>query len=190
MIRCYRIRARPFWNHKQTGFAFVACSVYLGALCLAVVGGGALAILGESALPLLTLCAVTMALGLLLEGIGLALHARDMTVAESEGAVSHYVQKTTFGKTWLSRNALLAVTAAGLLSAPMYLHEPAGIPVWVLFALSTLLIAVIGRSLFYVLVIPTTMPGAFFWKNKGFEQHARDIGLANMPQVGVAPLRH
>src|SRR5690606_27793015 len=105
MIRCYRIRARPFWNHKQTGFAFVACSVYLGALCLAVVGGGALAILGESALPLLTLCAITMALGLLLEGIGLALHARDMTVAESEGAVSHYVQKTTFGKTWLSRNA-------------------------------------------------------------------------------------
>jgi hypothetical protein len=41
-----------------------------------------------------------------------------------------------------------------------------------------------------VLVIPTTMPGAFFWKNKGFEEHARQIGLARMPQVGVAPLRH
>ena len=50
--------------------------------------------------------------------------------------------------------------------------------------------SVIGRALFYVLVIPTTMPGAFFWKNKAFEEHARDIGLANMPQVGVAPLRH
>jgi hypothetical protein len=50
--------------------------------------------------------------------------------------------------------------------------------------------SLIGRALFYVLVIPTTMPGAFFWKNKGFEEHARDIGLANMPQVGVAPLRH
>lgn len=34
--------------------------------------------------------------------------------------------------------------------------------------------------------VPTTMPGAFFWKNKGFEQHARDIGLADMPQTGVA----
>jgi hypothetical protein len=34
------------------------------------------------------------------------------------------------------------------------------------------------------------MPGAFFWKNKAFEQHARDIGLANMPQVGVVPLHH
>ena len=32
--------------------------------------------------------------------------------------------------------------------------------------------------------------GAFFWKNKGFEEHARDIGLAEMPQVGVAALRH
>ena len=57
---------------------------------------------------------------------------------------------------------------------------------------ATLLVAtsLIGRALFYVLVIPTTMPGAFFWKNKGFEEHARHIGLANLPQVGVAPLRH
>ena len=53
-----------------------------------------------------------------------------------------------------------------------------------------LVTSLIGRALFYVLVIPTTMPGAFFWKNKGFEQHARDIGLANMPQVGVVPLKH
>jgi hypothetical protein len=50
--------------------------------------------------------------------------------------------------------------------------------------------AVIGRALFYVLVVPTTMPGGFFWKNKDFEQHARDIGLADMPQVGVVPLAH
>jgi len=50
--------------------------------------------------------------------------------------------------------------------------------------------SLMGRALFYVLVVPTTMPGAFFWKNKGFEQHARDIGLADMPQVGVVPNRH
>jgi hypothetical protein len=48
----------------------------------------------------------------------------------------------------------------------------------------------IGRALFYILVIPTTMPGAFFWKNKGFEEHARDVGLADMPQVGVVPACH
>jgi hypothetical protein len=50
--------------------------------------------------------------------------------------------------------------------------------------------AVIRRSLFFALVIPTTMPGAFFWKNKGFEQHAKDTGLAKMQQVGVAYEAH
>ena len=55
---------------------------------------------------------------------------------------------------------------------------------------SAVLTSVVSRALFYVLVIPTTMPGAFFWKNKGFEDHARDIGLANMPQVGVVPHLH
>ena len=39
---------------------------------------------------------------------------------------------------------------------------------------------------FYVVVIPTTMPGTFFWKNAGFEEHAREVGLADMPQVGLA----
>jgi hypothetical protein len=48
----------------------------------------------------------------------------------------------------------------------------------------------IGRSLFFVLVIPTTMPGAFFWKNDGFVEHARETGLAEMEQVGVAYERH
>ncbi|MBA2351632.1 MAG: hypothetical protein H0V78_07555, partial [Burkholderiales bacterium] len=52
------------------------------------------------------------------------------------------------------------------------------------------LLTLIGRALFYVLVIPTTMPGAFFWRNKGFEQHARETGLARMPQVGVLPDAH
>lgn len=34
------------------------------------------------------------------------------------------------------------------------------------------------------------MTGAFFWKNKGFEQHTRDVGLASLPQVGVVPDLH
>jgi hypothetical protein len=63
----------------------------------------------------------------------------------------------------------------------------------VLFAVLTVLAlvsAIIGRALFYVLVIPTTIPGAFFWKNKGFVEHARDSGLADMPQLGVAYEHH
>ncbi len=188
MYRCYRIRARPFWDHKQTGFSFLGCSIYLGSICLAGLGSLTLLVSGDSMLPLLTTCSVIMGVGLAIEGVGLILHARDLSAAESEGAVSHYVQKTTFGKTWFLRNTALAVIAVALLCAPLYLGEAPAL--WPLFAVAALLIAIVGRALFYVLVIPTTMPGAFFWKNKGFEQHARDIGLAEMPQVGVVPLGH
>jgi hypothetical protein len=59
-----------------------------------------------------------------------------------------------------------------------------------LLAIMALSAAIIGRSLFYVVVIPTTMSGAFFWKNKGFVEHARETGLADMPQLGVAYEKH
>ena len=190
MVRCYLIKARPFWDHKQTGFAFVACSLYLGALGLAASAVPALWLADLPVRELLETCSVFAGLGLTLEGLGLVLHARDMSRAETEGAVSHYVQKTTFGKTWLARNILLGVTALGMLLGPLYLGSEPGIALWLVLALCAITIALVGRALFYVLVIPTTMPGAFFWKNKGFEEHARDIGLADMPQVGVAPLSH
>jgi len=190
MYRCYRIKARPFWDHRQTGFAFAGCSLYIGALCLAIIGMPTLSFSGESFTALLSSCSVLMGLGLLLEGLGLVRHAHDMTAAESEGAVSHYVQRTTFGKTWLARNSLMGLTVLGLSLAPLYLGSAFGLGLWALLAVCALTVAVVGRALFYVLVIPTTMPGAFFWKNKGFEQHARDIGLAEMPQVGVVPLSH
>jgi len=59
------------------------------------------------------------------------------------------------------------------------------IVLWVPAALALSTAALIGRALFYVLVIPTTMPGAFFWKNPAFQAHAREAGLAAMPQAGV-----
>ncbi|MCB1830681.1 MAG: hypothetical protein KDI35_11395, partial [Gammaproteobacteria bacterium] len=31
---------------------------------------------------------------------------------------------------------------------------------------------------------------AFFWKNQGFVEHAREVGLAAMPQLGVVYQRH
>jgi len=65
------------------------------------------------------------------------------------------------------------------------LSDAADLVLWGLAALVLLGAALIGRALFYVLTIPTTMPGAFFWKNPAFEEHARDAGLANMSQVGV-----
>ena len=66
----------------------------------------------------------------------------------------------------------------------------AGFAAWLFAAALIVATALIGRALFYVLVIPTTMPGAFFWRNPGFEEHARATGLARMPQVGVLPDAH
>ena len=182
MVRCYLIKARPFWNHGQTATAFVGCTLYLGAFFLGIIG----AISAVPNLDILPLCGALMGIGLAIEGLGLLVHARHMAVAESEGAVSHYVQRTTFGKTWITRNVLLAVAALGLVTTPLH----GSILIVLVCVALALLVALVGRALFYILVIPTTMPGAFFWKNKAFEQHARDIGLADMPQVGVPPTAH
>ena len=62
----------------------------------------------------------------------------------------------------------------------------AGFAGWVVAALLVAGGAIVGRMLFYVLVIPTTMPGAFFWRNRGFQEHARETGLARLLQAGVA----
>jgi hypothetical protein len=123
--------------------------------------------------------------------LGLATHARELDERGGEAAASQLEQRTTFGKTYILRNAGLALgvvslTVLGL--AP--LDGLAGLAAWVLVAALLIATAGVGRALFYVLVIPTTMPGAFFWRNKGFEEHARETGLAMMPQVGVLPEAH
>ena len=134
---------------------------------------------------------VTPGTGLVLEGVGLVFHARAMQRQSSEGAASHYEQGTTFGKTYWLRNGLLA---AGALTVPGLAFSDAsgwaGLAGWIVAALLVYFASIIGRALFYVLVIPTTMPGAFFWRNRGFQEHARETGLADMPQVGVVPGAH
>ena len=177
------------------GTAFGGNALSLGALLAGAAAITTLALGGESVWQLTGVCAGVLCLGMLVEAIGHVAHGRDMGAAEHEGGAAHYVQTTTFGKTYLLRNTLLGLNLA-LVSALLVgtlVSQSAG---WLTLAglalVGVLLLctSVMGRALFYVLVIPTTMPGAFFWKNKGFEQHARDIGLAHMPQVGVPPLRH
>jgi DMSO reductase anchor subunit len=186
MYRCYRIPARPFWNHWQTGTAFVGNMLALGALCAGATSVLTLLATGAETGVALAICGGLMALGIALEGLGLMAHARDLNAAEHEGAASHYVQVTTFGKTYQLRNTVLGLNLVLVLALLVSgLAGPLGGILWALAGALVLATSLVGRALFYVLVIPTTMPGAFFWKNKGFEQHARDVGLANMPQVGV-----
>jgi DMSO reductase iron-sulfur subunit len=195
MNRCYRIKARPFWDHWQVGTAFFGSMLSLGALVSALLMIPTLALLGESYQVALLVSAAVLTLGLAIEAIGHWAHAKAMDSVENEGGASYYIQSTTFGKTFILRNVLLGLNlllASGLL-ASLLLVDNAGLFSllgWALVGGVLVLTSLVSRALFYVLVIPTTMPGAFFWKNKGFEQHARDIGLANMPQVGVAQLRH
>ncbi|NHO63999.1 dimethyl sulfoxide reductase anchor subunit [Aestuariicella hydrocarbonica] len=195
MTRCYRIEARPFWNHYQVSTSFVGNLLSLGSL----LGGGAviatLALGGFDIQAALVICGALVTLGIALEGFGLVGHHRDMSKASHEGAASHYIQCTTFGKTYMLRNVLLSVNllAALVLTSGVFgdaFSDSLALAGWGLVSVTLIGTCLVSRALFYVLVVPTTMPGAFFWKNKGFEEHARDIGLANMPQVGVVPNLH
>jgi len=191
MHRIYRIPARPFWNHWQVLTSFYGSMLALGALLIAVVqalvawGNG----MGFAGVP--AYLAAPMLAGLALEAVGLWFHARDLKRVGGEGAASHYEQTTTFGYTYQTRNAILglalAMLAALLVTAPV---GAAGLVVWSFAFAIIVAVAVVGRMLFYALVIPTTMPGAFFWRNRGFEEHARATGLARMPQVGVVMDTH
>ncbi len=191
MHKSYRIKARPFWNHWQVITSFFGTMFSLGAVLLALFLVP-VALLNDADMGALVNVLGVMALaGLAAEGFGLLRHARYLNSNNGEGGASHYVQCTTFGKTYVLRNVLLgasAVLALALILLP--LGDVSGSLLLALLGGMTLTALLIGRALFYVLVIPTTMPGAFFWKNKGFEEHARDIGLANMPQVGVVPHLH
>ncbi len=191
MGRSYRIKARPFWNHYQVFTAFIGSSIALGSLLVGGLLACGLAIAGQDYASALFGCGALVAAGIALESFGLVMHHRDMSAAEHEGAASHYVQRTTFGKTYLLRNVLMGINfVAALVLLFSAWTGPWVLAAWGLIALSQVAVGTVGRALFYVLVIPTTMPGAFFWKNKGFEEHARDIGLANMPQVGVVMDAH
>lgn len=191
MYKLYRIPARPFWDHYQTGTAFFGSMLSIGALIIAAVIPFTLPLAAEGAQSLLQTLAGIMAAGILIEGAGHILHARDMQTLGNEGAASYYRQITQFGKAYRLRNALLAIAA--VLAAAIALNGlsgVAGLAVAALLALSTLIAGVFSRSLFFVLVIPTTMPGAFFWKNPGFVEHARETGLADSPQHGIVRERH
>ncbi len=188
MYKLYRIPARPYWNHWQTASSFVGSALYLGASLIAVVGTLVLGV--DAAQELLRQMGLLAALGLLLEGIGLIAHANDLKAGGGEGAASHAEQVSRYGKAYRLRNGLLVMNlVAALCITALGLPGPV---IWLgLILLASLLVmGIFGRALFFVLVIPTTMPGAFFWRNRGFQEHARETGLANLPQVGVVPDGH
>lgn len=184
MIKLYLIPARPYWNHWQTASSFVSTALVFGVVSIALVSSLATRSLNAE---LIQQTAIVVLIGLVLEAIGLIAHARDLNNT-GEGAISHFEQTTRYGKSYLLRNSLLLINIIAVISIIVFgLTGSLGVLVGILLMASLLISTLIGRALFYVLVIPTTMPGAFFWRNKGFQEHARETGLAEMQQVGVLP---
>ena len=104
-----------------------------------------------------------------------------------EGAAAQQVQTTSFAYTYRARNAAFGAVLLAVLAFALFIPQGAtSWAIWLLIGVAATAAATVGRMLFYALVIPTTMPGAFFWRNPAFEEHARETGLAKMPQVGVA----
>ena len=186
MYKIYRIKARPYWDHWQTATAFFGNTISLGALLTGLVALPIIASNGGEVSALLQTLAVLFTIGAAMEVVGHIFHGRAMNELGNEGAASWYEQGTTYGKSWITRNVILGLSLA--LGAYLAIASATGasaIVLWSLLGLLMIAATTISRSLFFVLVIPTTMPGAFFWKNKQFEEHARDTGLADMEQMGV-----
>lgn len=185
MVKCYLIPARPFWNHWHTGAAFVGTVLGLGALVIVIAS-----VLSASKFNP-AIAAGIISFAVIVQLLGLYFHARDNVKASHEGVASHYMQTTEFGKTYLLRNVVLLVVAASALILSFL--SPGGavaVVLWSLLVAGLLSSELISRALFYILVIPTTMPGAFFWRNKGFEEHAKEIGLNEIVDMGVVSSSH
>ncbi len=187
MYKLYRIKARPFWDHWQTASAFCGSMLSLGGT---LVGIFAVTFL-ENSQSIVKIIAAVVALGLVIEATGHYFHASDLKKGPGEAASAYYEQTTSFGKTYLLRNGLLLLNILFTIALSVTgISSSLGLFTGLIFLLSLVTMAYLGRIIFYALVIPTTMPGAFFWKNKGFVEHARESGLADMQQLGVAYETH
>ncbi len=186
MYRCYRINARPFWDHWHSGGAFFSSALILGSLSIGLIFGIAEFILGNSPARTLSTMAFPLLVGMLLQGGALLSHQHDMTARGEEAAVSLGLMVGKYGKTYFARWiswAILVVVA--LIYAGFGLEGGLSLSIWGGISSLALVHEVIGRALFYIMVVPTTTPGGIFWKNQSFQTQALQSGLADFPQVGV-----
>ncbi len=191
MARIYRIKARPYWDHWHTNAAFFASLAILGSLSVGLVLGVSEHLAGRDAGALLKLLGACTLAGFVLQGVALAAHLRYLRRRGAEADVSRVQMLTTYGYSYVARWLSLTLLSLGMLAVLLWTPTGIWLPTsWALLFALALGHEIVGRALFYVLVTPTTMPGAFFWNNKYFEQHARQTGLASLPQVGVVANVH
>jgi len=191
MYRCYRIPARPYWDHWHSGGVFFASGLILGSALLGLIFGGTGLFTGIGLGPLLNLLAWPLEAGLILQGISLYAHRIDLDRRGEEAGISRMLMDGTHGKIHRLRLIIWGfVMASSLAFTLVPLSGTLALAVWGIVFLLALFNEIIGRALFYVLVVPTTVPRAFFWGNQRFENDARKSGLATLPQVGVVEESH
>jgi DMSO reductase iron-sulfur subunit len=192
MQAIYRIKARPFWNHWQVITSFFGAMFSLGGVLTGLVCIPFALLCGNNIAGLANSLSGFILVGLLLEAIGHFFHACDLKKNDGEGLASYQLLTTRYGFTYITRNIVLGISIVVLIfSRTMLLTDSwQALLFCSVLAGMILLTSLVSRALFYIMVIPTTMPGAFFWKNKGFEEHARETGLAKLPQVGVLQCGH
>jgi DMSO reductase iron-sulfur subunit len=119
MYKLYRIPARPFWDHWQTGSAFYGTLLSLGSVLFALL----LLTLGASEAALSPLAGIAVG-GLCLEALGHFVHRRDVQKT-GEGHASYFEQVSTFGKTSQLRDGILGLNV--LLMLWLFIHPSAGL---------------------------------------------------------------
>jgi len=191
MYRCYRIKARPFWDHWHTGARFFGSGLVLASGGIGLIFGLAGFIEGNPIAALLALLAWPLVAGILIEAVACYAHRHYLESRSEEAAVSLRRLLETFGKC----DRLLIASLGPVLSLAFFFTvSPVGggwgLFIWANIFLGALLREVVSRAIFYVLVVPTTIPGGYFLGNRAFESHARKSGLADQSQVGVASEKH
>lgn len=192
MVRIYRIPARPYWHHVHTGTLFAKSGLALGPLFLGTGVGGWSLVAGAApdTVTVLHWCA-GIALWAVMSGVGANFDLEaDLERQGGEGRAAIIRLKGDHGAAWLSRVAL-ALAASVVLCGALAAGAVGMTTALVSLALAlTLAGEVLERSLFYRVVVPTSMSGGYFLKNRRFEDLARETGLARDPTVGVAPDPH
>ncbi|MBL7004395.1 MAG: dimethyl sulfoxide reductase anchor subunit, partial [Gammaproteobacteria bacterium] len=113
MIKLYRIKARPFWNHWHTNASFVASGFTLGASLLLI---SSLAFGLDLSSQLI---AIAIFFGVSLELSAVIAHRNSSKNAHSEAALSYQEQSSHYGYSFILRNCLLVISL--LLSVALYL---------------------------------------------------------------------